>query len=50
MWLDSFFIVFGGEIKCIMSKINGVEYGFRVINGCLVGKYVYVMIMILYYF
>lgn len=49
MWLDSLPTVLGGETKCTMSKINGAEHGFRVTNGCLAGKYVYAMIMTLYY-
>ena len=39
----------GGESKCTMSKINAAEHGLQVPNGCLAVKYVYTIIMTLYY-
>ena len=41
--------VLGGESKCTMREINVAEHGLRIPNGCLAVKYVYAVIMTLYY-
>lgn len=41
--------VFGGESKCTMSEINVAEHELWILNGCLAVKYVYAIIMTLYY-